>query len=64
MDKKNKIKIKLNGKLIAIEKGINLGNLVSKLKYPLNKIAIEKNVVLRVSRLPKKVWFKSAFSRL
>ena len=43
MDKKNKIKIKLNSKLITIDKGINLGNLLSKLKYPLNKIAIEKN---------------------
>ena len=59
MDKKNKIKIKLNGKLIAIEKGINLGNLVSKLKYPLNKIAIEKNNLIVEKKKIKKIYLKA-----
>ena len=40
MQKKNKIKIKLNGKVIRVNNGINLANLINKLKFPLNKIAI------------------------
>ena len=43
MQKKNKIKIKLNGKVIQVNRGINLAILIDKLKFPLNKIAIEKN---------------------
>ena len=43
MVNKNKIKIKLNGKVITVDKTINLGLLIQKLKFPLNKIAIEKN---------------------
>ena len=43
MVRKNKIKIKLNGKPIVVDKGIKLNNLIKKFKYPLNKIAIEKN---------------------
>ena len=43
MVKKNKIKIRLNGKVISVDKGINLGILINKYKFPLNKIAIEKN---------------------
>ena len=31
MVKKNKIKIKLNGKLISVDKGQNLGKLIKKL---------------------------------
>ena len=46
MDKKNKIKIKLNGKIISINKDENLGILIKKYKFPLNKIAIEKNKVI------------------
>ena len=40
---KNKIKIKLNGREISVNKGTNLGNLINKFKFPLSKIAIEKN---------------------
>ena len=43
MVKKNKIKIKLNGREISVNKGTNLGNLINKFKFPLSKIAIEKN---------------------
>ena len=43
MLKKNKIKIKLNGREISVNKGTNLGNLINKFKFPLSKIAIEKN---------------------
>ena len=40
MVRKNKIKIKLNGKPIVVDKGIKLNNLIKKFKYPLNKIAV------------------------
>ena len=43
MRKRNKIKIKLNGKLISVHQGINLDLLIKKFKFPLNRIAIEKN---------------------
>ena len=43
MQKKNKIKIKLNGKVIQVNKGINLANLIKKLNFPLKKSPIEKN---------------------
>ena len=44
MNKKNKIKIKLNGKIIFIPKNTSLKNLASKFKIPLNKVAIEVNM--------------------
>ena len=55
MVKKNKIKIKLNGKVISINKGINLDILIKKFKFPLNKIAIEKNNLIVEKR---KIQFK------
>ena len=59
MVKKNKIKIKLNGKLISVDKGQNLGKLIKKLKYPLNKIAIEKNNLIVEKKKLKKISLKS-----
>ena len=59
MLKKNKIKIKLNGKVINIDKGIKLGNLISKLKYPLNRIAIEKNNLIVEKKKINKISLKS-----
>ena len=43
MKKINKIKIKLNGKYIAIHDKITLLNLVKKTKISVNKVAIELN---------------------
>ena len=43
MKKINKIKIKLNGKYIAIHDKITLLNLVKKTKVSINKVAIELN---------------------
>ena len=43
MEKKNKIKITVNGKQIIINSNFSLKNLVDKLEIPLNKIAIEYN---------------------
>ena len=59
MKKKNKIKIKLNGKAISTEDGINLYLLIKKLKYPLNKIAIEKNNLIVEKKKIKKIYLKS-----
>ena len=59
MATKNKIKIKLNGKIISVDKGINLGILISKFKFPLNKIAIEKNNLIVEKKKLRKIILKS-----
>ena len=43
MKKKNKIKIKLNGKDLIIPEKTTVKTLIDDLKLPINKIAIEKN---------------------
>ena len=43
MKKINKIKIKLNGKFVKIQDKTSLLSLVTKLKVPINKVAIELN---------------------
>ena len=43
MKKVNKIKIKVNGKIIKIKDEISLQNLIKKLKIPIKKVAIELN---------------------
>ena len=58
MVNKNKIKIKLNGKVIAVDKTINLGLLIQKLKFPLNKIAIEKNNLIVEKKKINKIFLK------
>ena len=58
MQKKNKIKIKLNGKVIQVNKGINLANLINKLNFPLNKIAIEKNNLIVEKKKLNKISLK------
>tara|TARA_Y100001935_G_C16894316_1_gene308617 strand:- start:143 stop:361 length:219 start_codon:yes stop_codon:yes gene_type:complete len=55
MLKKNKIKIKVNGKVKYVNRGINLYSLINKLKYPLNKIAIEKNNLIVEKKKIKKI---------
>ena len=47
MKLKNKIKIKINGKIMILNENIILFNLLKKQKIPLNKVAIElnKNIV-------------------
>ena len=59
MTKKNKIKIKLNGKSLSIDKGTKLINLINKLKFPLNKIAIEKNNLIVEKKKINKITLKS-----
>ena len=59
MATKNKIKIKLNGKIISVDKGINLGILINKFKFPLNKIAVEKNNLIVEKKKIMKIILKS-----
>tara|TARA_Y100000813_G_scaffold86244_1_gene61173 strand:+ start:113 stop:331 length:219 start_codon:yes stop_codon:yes gene_type:complete len=43
MNKKNKIKIVVNGKLLTVNVNFSIKNLIEKLKTPINKVAIELN---------------------
>ena len=43
MNKKNKIKIVVNGKLLPVNVKFSIKNLIEKLKTPINKVAIELN---------------------
>ena len=60
MNKKNKIKIKLNGKIVLISKNSSLKNLVTKFKIPLNKVAIEVNMEIIDKKKLNKIIIKSA----
>ena len=54
MKKIKKIKIKLNGKIKAIDENCNIANLLNDLKIPLKKVAIELNQeILDKSKLNK-----------
>ena len=59
MVEQNKIKIKLNGKLKLVNKGTKLDALVKSLKFPLNKIAIEKNNLIVDKKKINKITLKS-----
>ena len=43
MNKKNKIKIVVNGNLLTVNVKFSIKNLSEKLKIPINKVAIELN---------------------
>ena len=58
MKKKNKIKIKVNGKFIYIQDKITLLNLIKKLKVPIKKVAIELNQTIINKKLLKKIKLK------
>ncbi len=59
MVEQNKIKIKLNGKLKLVNKCTKLDALVKNLKFPLNKIAIEKNNLIVDKKKINKITLKS-----
>ena len=59
MVQQNKIKIKLNGKLKLVNKGTKLGFLIKYLKFPLNRIAIEKNNFIVEKKNINKITLKS-----
>ena len=60
MNKKNKIKIKVNGKIVSLSKNSTLKNLTSKLKIPLNKVAIELNMEIIDKKKLNKIIIKSS----
>ena len=59
MKNKNKIKIRLNGKVIQVNKGISLSLLVKKFKFSLNKVAIEKNNLIVNKKKINKIYLKT-----
>ena len=55
MKKKNKIKIKINGKSLSICQNWTVGNLIKKLDIRLNKVAIELNNKIVDKKRVKKI---------
>ena len=55
MKLKNKIKIKINGKIMILNENIMLFNLLKKQKIPLNKVAIELNKKIMDKKKIKKI---------
>ena len=59
MNKKNKIKIVVNGKLLTVKLKFSLKNLVEKLKIPINKVAIELNEEIIDKKKLSKIFLKN-----
>ncbi len=59
MNKKNKIKITVNGKLLSVNIKFSLKNLVEKLKTPINKVAIELNREIVDKKKLNKIYLKN-----
>ena len=58
MNIKNKIKITVNGKQMQIIPKLSMKNLITKLKMPLNKIAIELNKKIIDKKRISKIYLK------
>ena len=59
MNKKNKIKIVVNGKLLTVNIKFSLKNLIEKLKTPINKVAIELNEEIVDKKKLNKIFLKN-----
>ena len=59
MNKKNKIKIVVNGKLLTVNVKFSIKNLIEKLKTPINKVAIELNEEIIDKKKLKKIFLKN-----
>ena len=59
MNKKNKIKIVVNGKLLSVNLKFSLKNLIEKLKIPINKVAIELNEEIVNKKKLNKTYLKN-----
>ena len=59
MNKKNKIKIIVNGKVLTVNSKFSLKNLVEKLKTPISKVAIELNEEIIDKKKLKKIFLKN-----
>ena len=58
MKKIKKIKIKINGKFLMINKNLNLSVFLKQLKIPLKKVAIELNQEIIDKNITKKIKLK------
>jgi len=59
MRKKNKIKITVNGKQMAVNLKFSLKNLINELKLPIKKVAIELNKEIMDKKKISKIILKS-----
>ncbi len=59
MNKNNKIKIIVNGKLLTVNLKFSLKNLIEKLKTPVNKVAIELNEEIVDKKKLNKIFLKN-----
>ena len=59
MNKKNKIKIIVNGRLLTVNTKFSLKNLIEKLKTPINKVAIELNEEIVDKNKLSKIFLKN-----
>ena len=59
MNKKNKIKIVVNGKLLTVDLKFSLKNLIEKLKTPIDKVAIELNEKIVDKKKLNKIFLKN-----
>ena len=59
MNKKNKIKIVVNGRLLTVNTKFSLRNLIEKLKTPINKVAIELNEEIVDKKKLNKIFLKN-----
>ena len=59
MNKKNKIKIVVNGKILTVNLKFSLKNLIEKLKTPTDKIAIELNEEIVDKKKLNKIFLKN-----
>ena len=58
MNKKNKIKIIVNGKQMTVKLKFSLKNLVDRLKLPIGKVAIELNRQIVNKKNTNKIYLK------
>ena len=59
MNKKNKIKITVNGKQMTVKLKFSLKNLIDKLKLPVGKVAIELNREIINKKNVNKIYLKN-----
>ena len=59
MIKKNKIKIKVNSKIIVVKSNSSINDLIIKLKIPIKKVAIELNNKILDKKKLKKIFLNS-----
>ena len=59
MNKKNKIKIVVNGKLLTVNVKFSIKKLIEKLKTPINKVAIELNEEIVDKKKISRIYLKN-----